>query len=170
MPALFMWALANYCVEAGFGGLALALIVAFHTFLRTVELLSLRPQHFLVTSPLRAVILLPLTKGGQRKGAPDSVFVDDPAVMKWLRSALPLCPSNIPIVAMSAHQFRSFFSNALNALARERVFSGTFKFFCESEVFLRKWSLPRRVAPCTPRTPSATGTLVVPARPVSTGS
>ena len=92
MIALLMWALANYCVEAGFGGLALALIVAFHTFLRTAELLSLRPQHFLVTSPLRAVILLPLTKGGQRKRGARERFCGRPICHEMVALRLTSVP------------------------------------------------------------------------------
>eukprot|EP00971_Amphidinium_carterae_P030489 599729-Amphidinium_carterae.3 len=66
------WALAQNRLD-----FAASLLLCFAVFLRTGEILQLRAFNVLLLGECSLVVLLPLTKVGPRRGAPERVPVDD---------------------------------------------------------------------------------------------
>ena len=87
------------------------LLMAFHCFLRTGEVVNLKAADIVVDrGRRRAVVNLGLTKGGTRRGAKESVTVHDYHLVEWI-SAL-LLSRRLPgdsLLACSAASFRKHF-------------------------------------------------------------
>ncbi len=91
------------------GDLCVLLCVAFHCMLRTGEALSLHADRITFNAACSsAVISLGLTKTGQRRGALESVTVDEPYVAKLLK-ALCVTRGSDFLLSTSAAEFRKTF-------------------------------------------------------------
>ena len=79
LPTVFAAAVAGAALQIGDVRLCAALLVAFHAFLRTGELLKVRAGDFVLQGQDKPVLLSPpITKSGQRlKFAPESVTITD---------------------------------------------------------------------------------------------
>ena len=115
LPALVCCALAGYALEHAQLGLAAVLLAAFDGMLRTTEYLTLSSSQCVVASG-QVLLLLPLTKSGQRHGGAESVVVQDPQAVQLLAH---VCASahfcrrpHVPLVDMRPQTFRKWLRNA----------------------------------------------------------
>ena len=96
---------------------ATLILVGFYALLRTGELLALRPCDVLL-SPKHAIISLPNTKTGKRKGAEEMVHVDDVYTLEVLaaliRSRQSFQAMDTPIWRSSGSSFRLRFAHYCN--------------------------------------------------------
>ena len=84
MPLLVCLAIAGYANSKGRTDYGTMILLGFHCFLRTIELFSAVAQNLWLDAQGTGSILLPITKSGQRIGAPESVTIDDPSVGRRL--------------------------------------------------------------------------------------
>ena len=110
-------AVAALALDVGHPRSALGILLAFHCFLRTGELLALRRQDFTIArTGASAVLNLRLTKGGVQRNQHEVVTVDDPFLARWAGDLLaPLLPGD-PIVAQTPPKFRGLFNDLLQVL------------------------------------------------------
>ena len=83
LPAIVCCALAGLAIEYGQPGLAAVLLAAFDGMLRTTEYVTMSSGQCVV-SHNQVLILLPLTKSGQRHGGAESVVISDPQAVQLL--------------------------------------------------------------------------------------
>ena len=116
LPERILQSLVGYFLFHHQPGMALSLLLAFYSMLRTGELLGIRNRDVTVDDRGRsAVISLGYTKGGKRTGAAESVTVTVSDVIRrlsqWKKATTPgssLTPS--------PYKWRQLFSKALDAL------------------------------------------------------
>ena len=111
-------------IAKGFAGLAIlqrrldvgvCLLMAFHCFLRTGEVVSLKATDIVVDRANgRAVVNLGLTKGGIRRGARESVTVHDSHLVEWISALLSHRLPGDPLLKCSAASFRTYFRELCN--------------------------------------------------------
>ena len=112
---LLVLAVAGFCRGLGQAGAAAMAACGFDAFLRTGELLGVRPAEVVIYSASRAVIRLERTKTSVRKNAKESVVVRSPIAVRLLREALPLVGALEPVVGLAPHSFRRLFGAVLRA-------------------------------------------------------
>jgi len=124
LPVVWLYALAAYCRNQGWTDTAVALVLGFTTFTRTGELFGAKASDFCLSwSRGSGVWTLPLTKSGQRHGAPESVSLSDPWVTRLVYGYLcRLRPSDTLIRTSPAVQ-RSRLKYACRALGVDFGFS-----------------------------------------------
>ena len=83
MPEAVLFGVAGHCVRKGAYAMGVCLLVFFHCFIRTGELLALTVDQIVVTAS-EGVISLPNTKSGQRTGALEAVSITSDVVAVWL--------------------------------------------------------------------------------------
>jgi len=116
LPAEVVLALAGIAARDGRLDYLTAIILGFHTFLRTIELSQIRAGQFAVGPTGVGVIGLQWTKGGQRRGAQENVTIDEGLVGLWLlRVSRGLLPGDL-VLRSSLEAFRRWFAQSLNEL------------------------------------------------------
>ena len=111
LHAMVGWAIFHKHFEFG-----LSLLVAFHTLLRTGELLALQAWQIHMRSPADpAVINLGLTKSGKRQGAAETVTLTDRSTLKWLFAWKQKRPAHAYLTD-KPHIWRQMFSDCLQNL------------------------------------------------------
>ena len=115
LPAIVCCALAGLALEYSQLGLAAVLLSAFDGMLRTTEYLTLSAGQC-VASNGQVLVLLPLTKSGQRHGGAESVVVADPQAASLL-SYVCNAPyyrrrPQAPLVDMKPQAFRKWLRQA----------------------------------------------------------
>jgi hypothetical protein len=112
LPTRFAMALAGRALAKRDVRLCVALMVAFHCFLRTGEILKMRAAHFVL--PQRqgpALLSLPETKSGQRlQAVPESIVISDPLLLTYLQVLLPQLQSGEAIYPGGDRVFRASFA------------------------------------------------------------
>ena len=83
LPEDLLWALMSKAVQAGQFDLASLLGLGFHCFLRTGELLSIRPMDLLLGDH-NGIVSLPVSKGRTRHNNKESVTITEPALLALL--------------------------------------------------------------------------------------
>ena len=121
MPLLVCLAIAGYANSKGRTDYGTMILLGFHCFLRTIELFSAVAQNLWLDAQGTGSILLPITKSGQRIGAPESVTIDDPSVGKRLLVLKSRLQPGAPLIQGSMHEFRVFFNEALEALSLQAL-------------------------------------------------
>ena len=117
MPVRVAFGLAGACVSLQRNDLATIMVLAFSAMLRTTEFLTLRYSFLHFNYALdRLVIVLPLTKSGQRKGTIEHVVVDDGPVVRLVHHLTQGRCDNALIFTDSPHCFRRIFDNMLAQL------------------------------------------------------
>ena len=107
LPALALLGVAGSFLESGCVAGATLVLLAFHCLLRTGEMLGAASNHVTWSrAGLRGVLALPLTKSGQRTGAPESVTFSDSLVGSMLHMLVQLVGEHAPLWAGSAEDFR----------------------------------------------------------------
>ena len=87
ITAVMALAAAEQFRRRGDVAMAALMLLGFHCFLRTGELLSVCVEHLAFTAAGTGILALPLTKSGQRKGSQESVTIDDPLCAFWVSLA-----------------------------------------------------------------------------------
>ena len=114
MPVRVAFGLAGACVAIDNCSMAILMIIAFAAMLRTTEFLTLRFSYLHFSSDLsKLVIVLPLTKSGQRKGTIEHVVIDDQPVVRLLYRLTEGRCDNAPIFQHSSQAFRLMFDQLL---------------------------------------------------------
>jgi integrase len=91
------------------------LLMAFHCFLRTGEVVNLKAADIVLDRVRgRAVVNLGLTKGGIRRGAKESVTVHDSHLVEWISALLTRRLPGDSLLACSAASFRKYFRDLCN--------------------------------------------------------
>ena len=117
MPVRVAFGLAGACASLQRNDLATIMVLAFAAMLRTTEFLTLRFSFLHFSYQLdRLVIVLPLTKSGQRKGTIEHVVVDDGPVVRLVHRLTQGRCDNQLIFAESAQSFRRIFDDMLDQL------------------------------------------------------
>lgn len=103
-------AIAGAAMQASEPWFALSVLVGFHSFLRTTELLELTAGQVLAGQHSNEVVLdLGYTKSGKRKGVRELVVLDEPYTVAVLKIALLHCdPHALLIRSSAAHWRRNF--------------------------------------------------------------
>ena len=114
-------ALAGLALSQGRERLAAALVLTFHTFLRTGELLNCRKTHFSLNKQGKGVLVLPWTKGGQRKGEIENVTIDEAGIGGWLVRVLAGLHLGDPLLDLSRHQLGRWWQESLTAFGIDDV-------------------------------------------------
>ena len=112
-------ALIGICVSQERWGLGAALLVSWHCILRTGELCGITCGAITLGPGRTGVLELGWTKGALRKGATESVKIEDPGVGWCIAFAIRRCgikPGSL-LMNMSASDFRRWFDSALVTLA-----------------------------------------------------
>ena len=124
LPVLWVYAIAAFARDRGWIDTAVALVLGFSTFTRTGELFSARKCDFLLSWDRGSgVWTLPLTKSGRRHGAPESVTITDPWIVRLLYGYLSrLHPSDL-LLSCSPHTQRVRLQQACQALDIDRGFT-----------------------------------------------
>lgn len=89
LPEDLLWAMVGRCLELGDFSMASLLGLGFHCFLRTGEILSIRPCDLLL-GPKNGIVTLPRSKGGVRHNTHESVTIVDPVLLLVLHEMLAL--------------------------------------------------------------------------------
>ena len=94
---VIVYALAQLSFQQGWPDLAILLLLGFDRYARTGELFSAKKGDFTWNAAAsRLVWSLPLTKGGQRTGAQESLVINDPWLIGALRNFVaPLAPGDL---------------------------------------------------------------------------
>ena len=117
LTVLFLQALAGAAIEIGCPRFACGLLVAFHSFLRTGELLSLRRTDVTFSRSCRSAILnLHFTKGGVRRNQQEIVSLDDPTLARWLFRILAPLSAGDTLIEQRPYVFRKLFSDLIQVL------------------------------------------------------
>lgn len=112
LPADLCWAMASRAVQQGDFSFSSLLVLGFDCFLRTGEMLAVRPIDLLVNHD-KGIVHLPASKGGTRHNVRESVRILDPRVLCLLAEMLEVKKSlgqmRIPIWTQSGSAFRQKF-------------------------------------------------------------
>ena len=113
LPEDLLWAMVSYAVQNRWFEIGVLLATGFHCFLRTGELLALRPCDFLLKNG-RGIVNLPASKGGTRNNVRESVTILDPVVAVLLEDLIEAKRSchqmKVPIWNRSGTKFREDFA------------------------------------------------------------
>ena len=117
IPALLAYALAGKALSENLPGLAAAIVLGFAGFLRTGEIISMQYGHVALFDGI-AVISLPLTKMGRRRGAEEMVTVECPIAIALFGIAIKAVYAHEHL-AVTPEFFREWWRNAVTALDLE---------------------------------------------------
>ena len=116
LPETVLKTMVGWAVFHEHYAFGLSLLVAFHTMLRTGELLALQGWQIHMFSPTDpAVINLGLTKSGKRQGTTESVTLTDLSVLKWLWEWKRTHPPTA-FITDKPHVWREMFNTCVNSL------------------------------------------------------
>ena len=121
LPALVLSGFVGFALTEGLLGVAATLMAAFAGFLRTTEFFTLTASqlHF---SNEGCLIILPLTKSGQRRGGPETVHITDAQAVQLLYLASQRAvDKSKPLAELPGHAYRAWFRRAVCALRVEPV-------------------------------------------------
>ena len=114
MPWLAVLGMAGAFFNLGRPDGAALILLSFHCFLRTAELLGVCRHHVTWTrARRRGVLLLPLTKSGQRHGCAENVTFDDELVGEWLHDVLTSRGMFDAVWTGSSQSFRKLWKHCL---------------------------------------------------------
>lgn len=107
-----LMAMASRALSINRVDFATLLLLGFHCFLRTGELLTITPNDLLLGSK-RGVVRLPVSKGKTRRRATESVTIEDPRVIMVAKTLVDIRASQnllkVPIWQASGSAFRQNF-------------------------------------------------------------
>jgi hypothetical protein len=108
--------MAGIALSTGCCGLAACLLAGFDGFLRSTEMMSLTAAQINISQE-GALIVLPLTKSGQRRGGPETVLIRDPQAVQLLWMACRTSrDATQPLSVLPPQTLRKWFSWALAQL------------------------------------------------------
>ena len=103
-------AMASAALQDSQPWMALSILIGFHAFLRTTELLTLIAGQVLAGQYHNEVVLdLGYTKSGKRRGARELVVLDDPVTVALLKLALQHCDHTRLLINCTPMQWRANF-------------------------------------------------------------
>ena len=115
LSATMVAAMADLLRCRGHIRLCAGLLMGFHCALRTGELLLACVEHFSFLPDGTAILALPWTKGGQRRGAQEIITLDDPICVFWVRQACMLAGKG-SLLNLSGPAFRTIVASCLQEL------------------------------------------------------
>ena len=117
MSQTMVLAMSMYALQKQEIGFALSLMLGFHCFLRTGELLALTKRHIVFNHDVqRAVITLGWTKGGKRRGHQEYVVLEDERTLRFLWHVLQSHDDGHLICDCSATTWRLKYDRTVEAL------------------------------------------------------
>ena len=116
MSRLMALAIAGAAALDNDGWFALSILVGFHAFLRTTELLTLTVGQVILSPTTNEVVLdLGYTKSGKRRGARELVVLDEPVCASLLRMAVAGRDPTHLLVGCTPTQWRQKFAKYCEA-------------------------------------------------------
>ena len=120
MPEYVLMALATVARSWCRNDVAVLLVIGYTVFLRTMELLTLRMWQLQFSNDgLSLVILLPVTKAGQRRHCEESVAIHDARVVQFVRSLTRHLSPESCLLQGTVAEFRELFRALLKSLSLE---------------------------------------------------
>ena len=120
MSRLMILAMSMYALQHNDFGFAASLMLGFHCFLRTGELLSLMKRDVVFNHDIqRAVVTLGWTKGGKRRGHQEYVILEDASTMRLLWALMPRMQEGDLICHCCASTWRLKFERTTTALGMD---------------------------------------------------
>ena len=115
--------MAGYMWMWGFRSAAVLTCLGFHCFLRSMEFMCIQCKQFIVSSNgKRCHIALPRTKGTSRHGGVEGVNVEDPILVKLLRSFTAQRQPGDFILDLTPADYRAVFAAAVLAIGLPSTF------------------------------------------------
>ena len=112
LPSDLCWAMMSRAAQRGHLSMAALLGLGFDCFLRTGELLSIRPMDLLLRGN-KGSVTLPTSKGGTRHNVKESVTIQNPKLIVLLEELIVFKRQTnlyrVPIWTGTGTQFRSMF-------------------------------------------------------------
>ena len=112
LPEDLLWAMVSFCIQQDRYDMACLLALGFHCFLRTGELLAIRPCDLLLRDQ-KGIVHLPHSKGVTRHNVRESVTIESPTVSVLLEELLwrkkRAGEFRVPIWTASGTKFRKEF-------------------------------------------------------------
>jgi len=116
IPEDLLWAMVSFAVQHQLFVFGCLLALGFHCFLRTGELLAIRPCDLLLRHG-KGIVNLPASKGGTRHNVRESVTIDDPVVVTLLEELVHAKREahlfRVPIWNLSGTRFRDTFAQVV---------------------------------------------------------
>lgn len=116
LPEDLLWAMVSASLQRGDFALASLLGLGFHCFLRTGELLAVRPADLLLKGA-KGIVHLPRSKGGTRHNVQESVTIEDETLVCILQELLIIKKTQglmrVPIWTQSGTAFRKAFEQLM---------------------------------------------------------
>ena len=110
-------ALVGWCVWHRYGDVAIALLLGFDGLLRTAEMLSIQSLHWVESeNAVSAMLLLPSTKSGARRGVIESVTYNDKDLVQLVSAFVSRLARGQHLLSRSAREFRIIFHEGVQAL------------------------------------------------------
>ena len=110
MSRLMAQAIAAAALQDQQPWFGLSILIGFHAFLRTTELLSLTAGQILCGQTHTEVVIdLGYTKSGKRRGTRELVVLDDPVTVALVKLALVNCEPGTLLIRSTAASWRSNF-------------------------------------------------------------
>ena len=126
-------AMASYHIQHHNFTFGVLMLLAFHCFLRTGEILQLRVEDFLLGSE-KGIVKIPKSKGGLRRNTVESITIEDTRVIDTLQELFDLKRAlgltKVPLWTFSGQAFRLLFYR-------------TCRIFCVGHLNFRCYSLRR---------------------------
>ena len=119
IPCIVAMAIAGSFLLASLPEAAALTLVGFHCFLRSGELFALKLKDITYPSSGGAVVVLPETKSGSRRGAQEIVLVRSQAVVRALQRISHGRHSTAALLPETPSQFRRKFQQILQGLGLE---------------------------------------------------
>ena len=105
-------AMASYHLQKGSFTFGTLLLLGFHCFLRTGEILQLRVEDFLLGSE-KGIVKIPRSKGGLRRNTTESITIEDTRVIDTLQELFEIKQklglAKVPLWTSSGQAFRQLF-------------------------------------------------------------
>ncbi len=113
-------AMASYHLQHQNFTFGALLLLAFHCFLRTGEILQLRVEDFLLGSE-KGIVKIPRSKGGLRRNTVESITIEDTTVIDTLQELFALKKAlgltKVPLWTFSGQSFRLLFYKTCSIFA-----------------------------------------------------
>ena len=109
IPEVVLHAAAMQALLDGDASMAVSLLIFFHAFIRTGELLLLQTSHMFVDHVGNVVLALGRTKSGKRKGEDEYAILDAEPIASIVTHYLRMHPGVQPIIGREPHRWRKDF-------------------------------------------------------------
>jgi len=122
LPEGVALAMSGVCLSIARQDAALCILLGFYGLLRTAEVFGIRACHVSWNHDLsRAILTLPRTKAGLRRGWTETVIFSDPTLLCFLHAIWKLRAPHEPLLEMPGQKFRLLWKWICSVLKLENL-------------------------------------------------